>query len=116
MLLDSDRIRIRHMVEAARQALEYSENQTAATADAEPPIKALLIRNLEILGEAASRVTPELRDAHPQVPWRDMIEMRNRLIHAYFDIDMNIVWATVRRALPDLLVQLEALISSREED
>ena len=99
------------MVEAARQALEYSESRNALSVDAEPPIKALLIRNLEILGEAASRITPELRADHPQIPWRDMIEMRNRLIHAYYDIDMDIVWTTVRRALPGLLAQLEALIS-----
>ena len=110
MLLDSDSIRIRHMVEAIRQALEYGLGRTAADIDADPPVKALLVRNLEILGEAASRITPELRATHPEIPWRDMVELRNRLIHAYFDIDMDIIWTTVQRALPELLAQLESLL------
>jgi uncharacterized protein with HEPN domain len=116
MLLDSDSIRIRHMIEAVRQALDYAADRNAADIDADPPVKALLIRNLEILGEAASRITPELRAAHQEVPWRDMVDLRNRLIHAYFDVDMDIIWTTVQRALPGLLVQLEALLPSPDED
>lgn len=65
MLLDSDIIRIRHMAEAVRQALEYTAGRCAAEVDASPPVKALLVRNLEILGEAASRVNAEMRSEHP---------------------------------------------------
>jgi uncharacterized protein with HEPN domain len=49
------------------------------------------VRNLEILGEAASRISPELRNDHPEIPWRTLISTRNRLIHAYFEIDLDIV-------------------------
>ena len=112
MLPDSDSIRIRHMVEAVRQTIEYAAGRNAEDIEGDPPVRALFIRNLEILGEAASRVTPELREAHPEIPWRDMVDLRNRLIHAYFDIDMDIIWATVQRALPSLLAKLEALLKS----
>jgi len=116
MLLDSDTIRIRHMAEAIRQALQYAADRSTAEVEADPPLKALLIRNLEIPGEAASRITPQLRAEQPQIPWREMVEMRNRLIHAYFDVDMSIICATVQRALPRLLVQLEALLPACDEE
>jgi len=55
-----------------------------------------------------------VREAHPEIPWRDMIAMRNRLIHVYFDIDMDIVWSTVRQGLPEVLPQLVALLKDSE--
>jgi uncharacterized protein with HEPN domain len=110
MLLDSERNRLHHMMEAAEQALDYACRSTREEVDGSPPLQHLLVRNLEILGEAASRVSPEFRAAHPQIPWRDMIDMRNRLIHAYFDVDIDIVWATVQRALPGLLTELKQLL------
>jgi len=68
-----------------------------------------LIRKIEILGEAAARVSPELRSEHPQIPWRDIIGMRNRLTHAYFDIDLGIVLSTVQAFLPSLFEDLVAI-------
>jgi uncharacterized protein with HEPN domain len=80
--------------------------------DHDPPLQHLFLRNLEILGEAASRVSPAFREAHPSIPWRDMIDMRNRLVHAYFDIDLDIVWKTVVDALPLLLEELSLLLDA----
>ena len=82
MLLDSDRNRLRHMIEAAEQAVEYARQRTQGEVASEPPLQHLFVRNLEILGEAASRVSAQVREAHPEIPWRDMADMRNRLIHA----------------------------------
>lgn len=109
MLLDSDRNRIRHMLEAAAEALEYVRNRTRTNLENDRPLQHLLVRDIVILGEAASRVSPELRAAHPENPWRDMVDMRNRLIHAYFDINLDIIWSTVQNGLPELLPQLERL-------
>jgi uncharacterized protein with HEPN domain len=69
-----------------------------------------IVRCLEILGEAANRVSEEARGELPDFPWRDIVAMRNRLIHGYFDIDPDIVWSTVTRELPGLLPLLESLI------
>ena len=112
MLLDPDRNRIGHMVEAAEEALQHARDRAVEDIARDRPVQHLLIRNIEILGEAASRVSEDLRNSHPEIPWRTMIDMRNRLIHAYFDIDINIVVATVNRALPEVLTRLRALLES----
>ncbi len=109
MRLDSDPARIRHMVDAAEEALEYAKGRTRADVDDDPPLRHLLIGNLIILGEAASRVSLALRAKHSDVPWKDMVATRNRLIHAYFDINYNIVWYTVSEILPGLVVQLREI-------
>lgn len=68
-----------------------------------------LVRCIEIIGEAASRVSGETRMLVPQIPWPDLVGMRNRLVHAYFDIDLDRVWDTVLDDLPPLIAQLEEL-------
>jgi uncharacterized protein with HEPN domain len=62
-----------------------------------------VIRCIEIIGEAASRLSKEFRKAHPDVPWQYMIGMRNRIIHGYFDIDPDLVWKTASQELPALV-------------
>jgi uncharacterized protein with HEPN domain len=69
-----------------------------------------LVKCVEILGEAASRVTEATRESLPEIPWRDIISMRNRLIHGYFDIDTTIVWKTVTMELPPLEHALEKVL------
>ena len=73
-----------------------------------------VVRNLEIIGEAATALTPEFRSAHSEAPWRNMINMRNRLIHRYFDIDLEIVWKTVNEDLPVLQTFVRQLLSTEE--
>ncbi len=69
-----------------------------------------MARLLEILGEAASRITPKLRAARPEIPWRDIADTRNRVIHEYFDVDLEIVAAILRDDLPPLAERLEAVL------
>ena len=71
-----------------------------------------IVRALEIIGEAASKISEETRSAHGAIPWKAIIGMRNRLVHAYFDIDVRIVWVAVTEELPALLSQLKALAAS----
>lgn len=68
----------------------------------------VLIYTIEIIGEAAARVSDETRKVMPQIPWPSIVGMRNRLIHAYFDVDLDILRQTVSEDLPALLEQLEA--------
>ncbi len=74
-----------------------------------------VIRRLEIIGEAAGRLSPEFRERHPEIPWSAMTGMRNRMIHGYDDIDMDIVWNTSQESIPNLLALIEPL-SSMESD
>ena len=75
-----------------------------------------LVRCLEIIGEAASRLTAGTRAIYPSIPNVEMITMRNRLIHAYFDIDLDILWTTVFEELSPLLVRLDLLLNSTPAD
>jgi len=74
-----------------------------------------LTRCLEILGEATSRVAPETRVRFPAIPFSKMTSMRNRLIHAYFDVNLDIVWTTVAEDLPTLLHLLDAALAEMDE-
>ena len=70
-----------------------------------------VIRRIEIIGEAAGRVSPQFRESHPEIPWGEMIGMRNRMIHGYDDIDLDIVWNTTQESIPVLLELIEPLLS-----
>jgi len=69
-----------------------------------------LVKDIEIIGEAASRVSEACQAANPQIPWADIIGMRNRLIHAYFDINLNIVWDTITANLVPLIAELVQIL------
>ena len=109
-----DRSRIRHMIDATRQCLEYAAKHSLEDVRREPPLQHLFLRNIEILGEAASKVTEACRVSHPEIPWRDIIDMRNRIAHGYFDLNLKIVWDTVQEDLPKLLPLLVALAESND--
>jgi len=113
MLLDSDHTRLFHIVEAAREAVGYVKDLPREQFAVQRPLQHSVIRCIEIIGEAASRLSPSLREAHPDIPWQDMIGMRNRLIHAYFDVDLDLIWKTATQELPAILPRLESLRGSQ---
>jgi uncharacterized protein with HEPN domain len=69
-----------------------------------------VIRSLEIIGEAAGKISPEFRAAHPEIPWRKITGTRHRLIHGYGEVRLDIVWAVVQDDLPPLIATLHPLI------
>jgi uncharacterized protein with HEPN domain len=69
-----------------------------------------LVKELEIIGEAAGKVSAEIRSQYGTIPWQDISGMRNRLIHAYFDVDLDVVWTTVTKDLPVLKTDLEEIL------
>lgn len=111
----NDLIRLRHMLEAAEEALALSRNRSRADLDQDRPLLHSFVRLLSIIGEAASRIDPECRASIPQIDWRNIINMRNRLIHEYFDINIKIVWRTVVEFLPGLAEELKKIVN-RESD
>jgi uncharacterized protein with HEPN domain len=112
-MLPADRIRLQHMADAVESAQRFSAGRKQADFDTDDMLLFATIRAIEIVGEAGSRISEELRIANPQVPSAQISGMRNRLVHAYFDVDTRVVWATVSQALPKLLVQLKTLLQQQ---
>lgn len=110
-----DAVRIRHMIDAAKTSLLFVEGRQRGCLDEDRMLLFALVRAIEIVGEAASRITLETRSAAPAVPWTAIIGMRNRLVHAYFDIDRDILWKTVTEEIPPLVVLLAATLREAEE-
>jgi uncharacterized protein with HEPN domain len=104
---ESDVIRLRHMLDAAREALSFIAGRSSEDLSRDRMLVLALVKEIEIIGEAASRISDESRKALPRIPWPKIIAMRNRLIHAYADVDLSIVWDTLTGALPELLRELE---------
>lgn len=103
------------MLDAAREAVTFTANLTRSDLDGNRMLVLAVVKTIEIIGEAASRVTVEGRAEAPGLPWQQIIAMRNRLIHGYFDVDLDIVWSTVQGELPPLIAELEAIIASHRQ-
>ena len=106
-----DRIRLQHMIEAAHAAQQFMTGRQRADLDNDQMLLFAVVRAIEIVGEAATRVSDETRAATPTVPWPAIIGMRNRVVHAYFSIDREVVWKTVTAELPLLLPTLQAALA-----
>ncbi|MDX1993754.1 MAG: HepT-like ribonuclease domain-containing protein [bacterium] len=111
---EKDEVRLRDMLDAAHDAQSFLIGRDRQTLDEEKIFAFALVRAIELIGEAASRVTEETRSAHPQVPWKSIINMRHRMIHNYRDVDLDIVWETATVYLPTLIVQLKAILPADE--
>ena len=107
MRKDEDIVRLHHMLDAARKAVEYTETCKRTDLDKDEKLALAVVRLLEILGEAAKSVSRDFRQNHPEIPWRQIASTRDRLIHGYFDVDLGIVWQIISVELPPLLEQLE---------
>ena len=105
-----DVIRVRHMIEAAEAVMRFLSGRDRAALDDDRMLLFALTRAVEIIGEAASKVSMETRDEAPFIPWAEIVSMRNRLIHAYFDIDHDILWKTAVEEVPELLGLLRPLV------
>ncbi len=105
-----DRVSLRQMLEHSREAVDMGAGRTRADLDSDRQLNLSLTRLVEVVGEAASRVSNEMRSAHPGIPWQEIIHMRNRLIHAYDLVDLNVLWDVVDLDLPPLIQQLERII------
>jgi uncharacterized protein with HEPN domain len=111
---DSDLIRLRHMLDAAREAQFFAEGKTRFDLDSDRGLAIILVHEIVLIGEAAARVTQDFQGSHIEIEWKNIIGMRNRLIHAYFEIDLDIVWNTVLNRLPKLIEQLETIFSNND--
>ena len=89
-----DEVRIRHLIDAAETAVRLTTDRSRADLDTDEMLALALTKLIEIVGEAAKQVTVETRNASPAVPWSAAARMRDRLVHHYFDIDLDVLWST----------------------
>ncbi len=107
---DDDRVRLQHMLDAAQEALSFGEGQTRADLDWDRKLVLALVKDIEIIGEAAYRIAPAAQEDMSDIPWDDIVGMRHRLVHAYFDINLDILWRTVQDDLPPLVALLQSYL------
>jgi len=109
-MVEDDSTRIKHIFDACKEILEFTNNSSKIQFENNKILIYASVHLIEIIGEAASSVTSELKKKYSNIPWKNIIGMRNRLIHGYFDIDPDIVWQTIKKDIPDLLRDIEIII------
>jgi uncharacterized protein with HEPN domain len=104
-------VALQHMLDHSREGLQMIEGRPREHLDTDRQLSLALMRLLEIVGEAANRIPPQQRRHWPGIPWRDVVDLRNRLIHAYDDVNFDILWAILRQDLPPLIEALEKALA-----
>ena len=102
-----DAIRLRHMLDAAQEAIEFAQGRTRVHLNGDRRLVLALVKEVEIIGDTAYQVSQTVRNQLLDIPWDDIISMRHRLVHAYFEINLDILWRTVKDDLPPLIAELE---------
>lgn len=105
-------IRLRHMLDYAREAVALARGKARADLDADRLLNLSLVHLVSMVGEAANRVPSEAQEEHPEIAWPAIVGMRNRMIHGYDTIDFDVLWQTITEDLPPLVAALEKIISS----
>ena len=111
-----DGIRLRHMLDHAREALSISKNIDRNVLDSNRILSLALVRLVEIVGEAAGSISEKCRESNPSVPWSQIISLRNRLIHGYDSIDHDILWKILSDDLPRLVPELEKILAKTDKN
>jgi uncharacterized protein with HEPN domain len=115
MLNQNDAVRLRHMLEAARDATEFAEGRCRADLDRDKQLAKAVRKSIEDLGEAAKNVSAEFRSGHPEVPWKRLAGTRDVLIHRYFGVDQEVVWKIATDELPRIVSSLERILEAGEQ-
>lgn len=105
-----DLSRLNDMLDAAREAVDAVKGHNEADITANHVWALGLVKCVEIVGEAASKASEEMRIRHPDIPWTEIVGMRNRLVHGYFDIDYEQVWKALTEDMPPLIESLKLIL------
>ena len=112
--MKDDRERLRDILEAI-QAIEKYAARGRAACETDELLQVWMVHHIQIIGEAARRLSEALKNRHPEVPWTEIVAMRNILVHDYFAADMNEVWLAVERGIPQLKQQITDFLRELEE-
>ncbi|MCX6841239.1 MAG: DUF86 domain-containing protein [candidate division WOR-3 bacterium] len=108
-MLKDDAVYIGHMLDMSRQARELVAEKTRADYDADVTLRLALAHLVQNIGEAARRVSPQIQKTHPDIPWRNIVGIRHKVVHDYFYVDYDIIWDVVTADLPALMTRLEQI-------
>ncbi len=109
MTRHNDRVRLKHMLNHSIEAIELVKDKKRKDLDKDRTLELALTRLVEIVGEAATKVSQGTREKHPHIPWPEIIGLRNRLIHGYDAVDLDILWEIVKSDLPSLVEDLREI-------
>ena len=110
------RFYVQDMIEFAEKVISYTNGLTQERLVADELRYDAVLRNLELIGEAATHIPDHVREAHADVPWRAIVGLRNRLAHGYLDISDRVIWTTIQEAVPRLLPSLRNLLNTVGEN
>jgi uncharacterized protein with HEPN domain len=103
-----DQLYFGHMLDAATKAVARAKHATREEYDRNEDLRIVLVHLIQTVGEAARRVSPEGREAHPEIPWHEIVGMRHKIVHDYMEVDEDVVWSVVRDDLPPLITKLRS--------
>jgi len=113
-MVEDDPTRIKHIFDACKEIIQFTNSTSKSQFEINKILAYASVHLIEIIGEAASSVTLELKQKYSTIPWKHIIGMRNRLIHGYFDIDLDIVWQTIKNDIPNLLKEIVNIIEQEK--
>ena len=116
MTQHNDMIRLQHMLDHAKEAIELIAGKDKAELQRDRVLELALIRLIEIVGEAGAKVSSSTQLKYPSIPWPQIIGMRNRLIHGYDSVDLDVLWDTIEVDLPPLVDVLDKIIGQNGEE
>jgi uncharacterized protein with HEPN domain len=105
-----DRIYIKHMIDTANKAIGFVIDFDRKEFDSNELLRLSLTHLLQVIGEAARRISPEFRSIYPTIPWKAIVGMRSKVVHDYLDVDEDVVWSTVKNDLPFIVSELLKII------
>jgi uncharacterized protein with HEPN domain len=108
-----DEIRLRHMLDHAREVCGLVKGKNRSDLKKDRILELALVRLIEVVGEAAARVSPEGCRKYSRVPWSEITGMRNRLVHGYDQVDLDVLWDTIEHDLPPLVAELERILEPK---
>lgn len=114
-MTNRDKSRLEDMLENARKVMQFAEGRTRDSLDKDEMLAYALVHALEIIGEAARHVSGEVQAQSPQLEWRAITSMRHRIAHDYLNVDHDVVWNVIQHKIPELVNQLEQLLSELTE-
>ncbi len=110
----NDLVRLKHMLDAAQKAEVFSVGMNPTDPEYDEVRQYALVRAVEIVGEAANNITDEFKAKYSDIPWAKIVGMRHRLVHAYFEVDMDVLWSAIHEEMPPLVAALRDILNSDE--
>ena len=110
-----DLVYVGHILDTARKVLENVRGKRRAEYDADENLRLALTHLIQVIGEAAGRISANFREQHAEIPWKAIVGMRHKVVHDYMNVDEKVVWRTATEELPDLVARLERLVRSEDK-